>query len=235
MPTELKNTILTLNTMTTNDFLPEPLPADPFPTALRWFDEACAARLQPNPNAMVLASVDAQGAPSARVVLCKHLVADPGYLAFFTNYESRKGNELLKRPRAAAVFHWDALSRQVRVEGRIVQSPVRESDEYFAIRMLDNRLSAWASEQSKPLASRAQLQRQLQQVRERFGIDATTQEAHVPRPPHWGGFRLWPEALELWVEGPGRVHDRALWTRTLAPRDEFSFTASAWQSTRLNP
>ncbi len=221
--------------MPANDFLPEPLPADPFPALSRWFDEARSAREQPNPDAMILASVDAQGSPSARVVLCKQLVVDPGYLVFFTNYESRKGQELLQQPKAAAVFHWDAFSRQVRVEGRILKSPVRESDEYFAVRMLDNRLSAWASDQSKPLTSRAQLQRQVKEVRERFGIEADTQEAVIPRPPHWGGFRLWPESVELWIEGPGRVHDRAVWKRTLAARDEFTFTASAWQSTRLNP
>jgi pyridoxamine 5'-phosphate oxidase len=227
--------VSTSQKMPANDFLPEPLPANPFPTLSRWFNEARAARAQPNPDAMVLASVDAQGSPSARVVLCKQLVVDPGYLVFFTNYQSRKGQQLLKRPQAAAVFHWDAFSRQVRVEGRVLKSPVRESDEYFAVRMLDNRLSAWASDQSKPLTSRAQLQRQMKEIRERFGIEADTQEAVIPRPPHWGGFRLWPESVELWIEGPGRVHDRAVWGRTLTPLDEFSFTSGAWQSTRLHP
>lgn len=218
-----------------DDLLPEPLPAGPLALFGTWFDEARARRTQPNPDAMVLATVGAGGAASARVVLCKQFAADAGYLVFFTNYESRKGQELQAHPRAAAVFHWDALHRQVRIEGPVLKSPRTESEEYFASRPLASRIGAWASEQSKPLASRATLAAQVEAARKKFGIAANETAANVPCPPHWGGYRLWIETMELWVEGAGRVHERAVWRRTLQPRDGHSFGGSEWQSTRLNP
>jgi pyridoxamine 5'-phosphate oxidase len=218
-----------------NDLLPEPLPAEPLTLFGTWFSEARARNTQPNPDAMVLATVGIDSAPSARVVLCKQFAADAGYLVFFTNYESRKGQELQAHPRAAAVFHWDALHRQVRIEGPVLKSPRLEGDEYFANRPLVSRIGAWASEQSRPLASRAALASQVEAARQKFGVTASDANANVPCPPHWGGFRLWIESMELWVEGPGRVHERAVWWRTLQPRDAHSFDASAWRSTRLNP
>ena len=214
--------------MSDNEFLPEPLPHEPFALFGQWFATAHQHAAQPNPNAMVLATVDAAGLPQARVVLCKLWSADPGHIVFFTNYLSHKGRQLAAHPRAAAVFHWDALHRQVRMTGPVVKSPEPESDEYFAIRPLVNRIGAWASNQSQPLASRAQLSTQVKEAERRFGDQ-------VPRPPHWGGFRLWPETVELWLEGPGRVHDRALWTRKVSPRDEFTFDCGTWSATRLNP
>ena len=221
--------------MNENELLPEPLPPDPFPLLAQWLETARTRRAQPNPDAIVLATADDQGNPSARVVLCRHLIAEPGFLVFFTNYDSRKGRELFLRPRAAAVFHWDTMNRQVRVEGPVVRSPAMESDIYFARRPLQSRIGAWASKQSEPLASRAQLERQIADTMTRFGIEAGTKDAEVPRPEHWGGFRLWPEAMELWIEGPNRVHERARWTRQLAPSDAYSFTPGSWQATRLNP
>lgn len=219
----------------TGDLLPEPLPAEPLALFGAWFGEARARNTQPNPDAMVLATVGASGAPSARVVLCKRFAADVGYLVFFTNYESRKGQELQAHPRAAVVFHWDALHRQVRIEGPVVKSPRTEGEEYFASRPLVSKIGAWASEQSKPLASRATLDTQVEAARKKFGVTAADATANVPCPPYWGGFRLWIETMELWVEGPGRVHERAVWRRKLQPRDEYSFDAEAWGSTRLNP
>ena len=115
-------------------FLDDPLPSDPLAIAAAWLAEARRLRQQPNPDSMVVATVDADGLPSARVVLCKEIVSDPGYLAFFTNYDSRKGRELAGRPRAAAVLHWDHLHRQVRIEGRVLRVPAAESDAYFASR-----------------------------------------------------------------------------------------------------
>lgn len=224
--------------MDTNLFLPEPLPNEPFTLFKDWFDTAHRAKLQPNPNAMVLATLnanDANSTPDARIVLCKHLVADPGYVVFFTNYQSRKGRQLIAHPRATVVFHWDALGRQVRLTGSVVQSPEVESDSYFNVRPLSNRIGAWASNQSQPLASRAQLTAQVAAIEQRFGVKSSDANGEVPRPPHWGGFRLWPESLELWIEGPGRVHDRAVWTRKLTPHDAISFDCSTWESTRLNP
>jgi pyridoxamine 5'-phosphate oxidase len=217
-----------------NEFLPEPLPDSPLKIFATWFAEARERAVQPNPDSMVLASVDSEGKPSARVVLCKQLYPE-GYAVFFTNYESRKGRELLGAQRAAAVIHWDTLHRQVRLEGPIVRSPAAESDEYFASRGLTNRIGAWASRQSEPLASRSALAHQVDEVMKRFGVPATAQDAQVPRPPNWGGFRLWFDTVELWVEGPGRIHDRAIWKRTLQQRDEFNFVGSDWLRTRLNP
>jgi len=218
-----------------NEFLPEPLPAEPFGLFCEWYATARQRRLQPNSNAMVLASVDAEGNPAARIVLCKNVVVDPGYLVFFTNYLSHKGRQLELHPSAAVVFHWDALHRQVRMSGPTLQSPVSESDEYFATRSLASRISAWASRQSEPLASRAQLEKQVDATLHRFEVAANATEASVPRPPHWGGYRLWPASIELWVEGPGRVHDRAVWTRTVKPHDEFTMKCGPWTATRLNP
>lgn len=217
-----------------NDLLPEPLPASPLEIFASWFAEARARAVQPNPDAMVLATIGAELRPAARVVLCKRI--DPaGCIVFFTNYESRKGQELAAQPRAAAVMHWDALHRQVRIEGPVVRSPSTESDEYFASRALASRVGAWASRQSQPLASPAALAQEVQRVAQRFGVDPLAASGDIPRPPHWGGFRLWIERLELWVEGPGRIHDRAVWTRDLTVTDEFTFSGGAWRATRLNP
>jgi pyridoxamine 5'-phosphate oxidase len=220
--------------MPVEDLLPDPLPTDPLPTFATWFSDARAQNVQPNPDAMVVATVGDNGAPSARVVLCKRLVPDRGFIVFFTNYDSRKGRELVAHPRAAAVFHWDTMHRQVRLEGPVVRSPAPESDQYFATRAFDSRVGAWASIQSEPLASRAALVEQVREVRERLGLLAT-QEGTVPRPPHWGGIRLWIDSIELWTEGSGRIHDRARWQRTLTKKDEFTFSAGAWSGTRLNP
>jgi pyridoxamine 5'-phosphate oxidase len=217
-----------------NDFLPEPLPESPLGLFTQWFAEARAQSVQPNPDAMVLATVGADATPSARVVLCKRI--DPsGYLVFFTNYRSRKACELSEHPRAAVVMHWDAMHRQVRIEGTVVRSPAAESDEYFASRALASRVGAWASRQSEPLESRAALAQEVARFERQFGVDPIAGSGQVPRPPHWGGFRLWIDRLELWVEGPGRIHDRAVWTRELRAQDGFTFTGGPWSATRLNP
>jgi pyridoxamine 5'-phosphate oxidase len=221
--------------MNDHHHLPEPLDASPWPLFAEWFHAARARNVQPNPDAMVVATVTPDGRPDARVVLCRHFVPDPGFLVFFTNYQSRKGRELELNPRAAAVLHWDTLQRQVRVEGLVIKSPEAESDAYFAQRPLVSRLSAWASQQSEPLASRQALVEAVAEVAKRFGIDPSATEGSVPRPPHWGGYRLWPERIELWIEGPARTHDRAVWTRTIHRKGEFEFRGDAWSGTRLNP
>jgi pyridoxamine 5'-phosphate oxidase len=214
--------------MLRSGFLPSTLPGDPMPLVGEWFVEARTRKLQPNPDAMVVASATPDGRPSARVVLCKHLVVDPGYVVFFTNYDSRKGGELAANPRAAAVFHWDGLGKQVRLEGPILQSPEVESADYFATRALDSRIGAWASLQSQPLDSRTTLLK-------RVAVEAARHGTSVPKPPHWGGYRLWPDTVELWIEGSFRVHDRARWRRALEPSGPHDFAPGAWQSTRLYP
>ncbi len=221
--------------MPSEDLLPEPLPDDPLPLFATWLQDAGAKRVQPNPDAMVLATTDADGRPAARVVLCKRIDVRSGYVVFFTNYDSRKSRELSQHPRASAVLHWDALHRQVRLEGAVVRSPAAESDEYFASRSLASRIGAWASRQSEPLASRAALADQVKATRVKFGVAEGATTGNVPRPPNWGGYRLWIDTIELWVEGPHRVHDRAVWTRELRKAGNDSVAAAAWRSTRLNP
>ena len=213
--------------MLSKGFLPSTLPDDPMPLFEEWFNGARSARAQPNPDSMALGTSTGDGRPSVRIVLCKMLVAQPGYVVFFTNYHSRKGEELAANPYAAATFHWDAFGRQVRLEGPIVRSPAAEGDDYFASRALDSRLGAWASLQSQPLDSRRTLLKRVAAEAARFGT-------HVPRPPHWGGYRLWPESVELWIEGPFRVHDRARWTRTLEAQGD-GFAPGTWSATRLFP
>lgn len=221
--------------MSLNESLPEPLPHNPLPTFASWFQQATTQQIQNNPDAMTLATVDADGRPSARIVLCKHLIDSEGYVVFFTNYQSRKGQALQTNPFAAAVFHWDSLERQVRIEGRILRSPESESDAYFRTRALTSQIGAWASEQSQPLSSRAHLAGQVAKASAKFALKAVAGQLHVPRPPHWGGFRLWIEHIELWVSGTGRVHDRARWSRSLTPVDEYTYAGSDWHATRLNP
>jgi pyridoxamine 5'-phosphate oxidase len=221
--------------MSNTESLPEPLQANPLPTFASWFKQATTQQIQNNPDAMTLATVDADGRPSARIVLCKQLLDAAGYVVFFTNYQSRKGLALHANPYAAAVFHWDSLERQVRIEGRIVKSPDAESDAYFRSRPWASQIGAWASHQSQPLSSRAQLATQVAGVTTKYAMNTFTGQFTVPRPPHWGGFRLWIEHLELWVSGIGRVHDRARWSRELTPVDEWNFKPGEWHGTRLNP
>lgn len=218
--------------------LSTPLPADPFPLFASWWAAARRLARVPNPDAMTLATVDADGTPSARVVLCRGVDA-AGYVTFFTNYEGRKGRALAANPAAAACFHFDHDDRQVRVEGVAVQSPADESDAYFRSRRWESRLSAWTSRQSEPTAGRDELLARMSAVIADLGLDPAEivrlgDAADIPRPPHWGGYRLWARRVELWLGGPGRLHDRALWSRTLAPVAA-GFTASAWVATRLQP
>jgi pyridoxamine 5'-phosphate oxidase len=225
--------------------LPDPLPGNPLVVAEAWLAQARLDAAQPNPDAMVLATVDGRGYPSARVVLCKEINARLGFILFYTNYQSRKGRELAANARAAAVFHWDHRHRQVRAEGSVETLSDAENDAYFRTRAWQSRIGAWASEQSQPVASRQALAGAVAAAALRFGIPyggpGTIEPDHVdvdvPRPPHWGGFRLYPEAVELWVEGEFRIHDRARWTRSLAERaDAGAIGAGAtWTVTRLQP
>jgi pyridoxamine 5'-phosphate oxidase len=205
-----------------------PPPEDPVRTASQWLGEAEALGRR-NANAMALASVDSSGRPSARMVLLKEL-APLGYAVFYTNYGSRKGAELLATRRAAAVLYWHELGRQVRFEGPVVRSPEAESDAYFATRPTASQINAWSSEQSRPLPDPAALE-------ERAAKVASTKLAagRLPRPDSWGGFRLWLEAIELWVEGRDRFHERLRYERPLEARDAYTFETGRWTSQRLQP
>jgi pyridoxamine 5'-phosphate oxidase len=222
--------------------LPDPLPADPLVVVSDWLAQASAAHTQPNPNSMVLATSTREGRPSARVVLCKEIVPQPGYIVFYTNYLSAKGRQLKDNPHAAAVMHWDALHRQVRIEGQVVAAPAAASDSYFAARAWQSRIGAWASEQSEPIGSRAELLATVKETARRFGAPTPgapgaddSLRLTIPRPPHWGGYRLWVDRVELWVEGTARIHDRARWQRTLRALPKGSFSADPWVATRLQP
>jgi len=224
-----------------NDLLPDPLPSEPMALAGAWLATALAARQQPNPDAMVLATATAAGHPSARIVLAKEFDIENGRVSFVTNYDSRKGRELAENSRAALVLHWDHAHRQVRIEGVVVKAPAGESDEYFASRNWQRRIGAWASAQSQPLRSREQLNTAVDAVADRFGVPHPTAQnintpppAQIPRPPFWGGYYVWADAVELWIEGSARIHDRARWTRSLTT-DGDGFRAGPWSATRLQP
>lgn len=216
--------------------LPDHLPKSPVGIFRAWFDDAQARKLQPNPNAMTIATIDPDGRLSARVVLCKGMADD--YVVFYTNYRGRKGRALEAHPRAAVVFHWDQFDRQVRIEGPVVRSPASESDAYFHSRRWESRVGAWASDQTEPIESREALINKVRHTADRLGVDLAAavggQPIEIDRPAHWGGYRLWFERVELWCGGIGRVHDRAVWTRSLSPAAD-GFKPGHWSSTRLQP
>jgi pyridoxamine 5'-phosphate oxidase len=204
--------------------LPEPLPADPLPLVESWLAEA--SEVVKSATAMTLATVDADGNPTARMVICRGFDAKAGWLVFYTDRGSAKGHALAAHPRAALVFHWDAFERQIRVEGPVTWAPEEDSDRYWRTRPQDARVAAVASEQSLPIESRAAFLAKVEAAGRGGG--------EIPRPPRWGGYRVWAERVELWVGQPGRAHDRAVWARTLMPAHD-GFTAGPWTATRLQP
>ncbi len=190
--------------------------ADPFSLFAEWLGEAESS--EPNdPNAMALATVDGEGLPNLRMVLLKG--HGPDGFVFFTNFESAKGRELLAHPKAALLFHWKSLRRQVRVRGPVSQVTDAEADAYFASRPRGSRIGAWASQQSRPLESRFALEKAVATFTAKYAI------GEVPRPDYWSGFRLAPVEMEFWKDGAFRLHDRA----------KYVLAGDGWEKTRLYP
>jgi pyridoxamine 5'-phosphate oxidase len=202
---------------TRDGLLEEDADPDPFIQFKVWFDQVLSTSII-EPNAMTLATVGANGQPKARIVLLKHF-DDRGF-TFFTNYNSHKGQELEQTPQAALVFWWGELERQIRIEGSIEKVDIAESDGYFSLRPWESRLGAWASQQSEVIESRDILEKRLEKLKSEYA-DLT-----VPRPPHWGGFRLIPDRLEFWQGRPSRLHDRLCYRR---------LKEGKWLRERLSP
>lgn len=205
--------------------LPEPLPETPLPLVEAWLAEAQQAMR--NAASMTLATVDPDGQPSARMVICRSFDANAGWFVFYTDRGSRKGRALAAHPRAALVFHWETVERQILIEGPVTAAHEEDSDRYWNTRPLDARIAAIASDQSRPIASRAAMLAKVEEAAKRSG-------AVAERPPRWGGYRVWAERVELWVGQPARVHDRAVWTRALESMDG-GYSGSPWTATRLQP
>ena len=196
--------------------------SDPFVLARAWATEAEAS--EPNdPNAIALATVDADGLPNVRMVLLKEIEVggeSGGAFVFYTNYGSKKGQEIAASGKAAFVMHWKSLRRQIRVRGTVTREDGPQADAYFASRSLKSRLGAWASQQSQPLSSREALMAEAAKV-------ALTKGPNPSRPPYWGGFRIHPVEIEFWADGAFRLHDRFRWSR--------ADVTAAWSVDRLNP
>ena len=176
---------------------------------------------------MTLATVDADGRPAARMVICRGFEWRAGRLVFYSDRGSAKGHALEKCPLVSLVFYWEPLERQVRIDGPVTQVPDTDADRYWNTRPADARLAAVASEQSRPIPSRAALVAQFEDAARKF-------QTEIPRPERWVGYRVWAERVELWVSQPARLHDRALWTRSLE-RASDGFKGGPWRSTRLQP
>ena len=205
--------------------LPEPLPDNPLPLVKSWIDEA-TPRVR-NATAMAFATVEPDGRPSARMVLCRGFDVDAGWFVFYTDRTSFKGRDLELVPRGAGVFYWEPFDRQVRIEGPVTFARDGDVEAYWKSRPRDARIAAVISDQSQPIPSRAALVARFEDAMKRYGED-------VPRPARWIGYRLWAERVELWVSQPARLHDRAEWRRPL-DRSGDEWKGGPWRATRLQP
>lgn len=189
---------------------------DPFDIFAKWFEEAKEKEIN-DPNAMAVASVDAKGRPSIRMVLLKDF--DASGFVFYTNYESRKGTEILGNPQTALLFHWKSLRRQVRIEGPVEKVSDAEADDYFHSRPRQSQIGAWASQQSRPLESRFALEKAVAKYAAKYPVGT------IPRPPYWSGFRIRPDYFEFWEDRPFRLHDRLI----------FKPAGNGWATEKLYP
>ncbi|WP_085899924.1 pyridoxamine 5'-phosphate oxidase [Kiloniella majae] len=195
-------------------------PSDPYDVFDAWLKEAEEKELN-DPTAMSLSTVDETGMPSSRMVLLKDW--DRQGFVFYTNYESRKGEQLIAHPKAALMFHWKSVRRSVRIEGLVEQVTPEEADEYFASRPKQSQIGAWASDQSRPLEGRFELEKRVAKYAAKYGL------GKVPRPPHWSGFRVCPTRIEFWQDGPFRLHDRLVYSTEDVKQN------GQWNTERLFP
>ena len=203
-----------------------------------WLNEAMEINLQPNPDSMAIATSNSQGLPNVRMVLCKEINTEEGYVIFYTNYNSVKSMEIKENPKCSALFHWDKLGYQIRIRGELLQSPDEENDAYFASRHLGSQVGAWASNQSNPIEDKQALDDQFRKILDRFNLTSesiTRDEQKIPRPPHWGGYRLWIEEIEFWLNQKDRLHDRLHFRRALTIINEGIETEKNWTVKRLQP
>ena len=203
-----------------------------------WLNEAMELDLQPNPDTMAIATSNSQGLPNVRMVLCKEINTEEGYVVFYTNYNSVKSLEIKENPKCSALFHWDKLGYQIRIRGEILQSPDEENDTYFASRHLGSQVGAWASNQSNPVEDREALDDQFKKILDRFNLTSESiiqNEQKIPRPPNWGGYRLWIEEIEFWLNQKDRLHDRLHFRRALNISSEGIETEKKWTVKRLQP
>ena len=203
-----------------------------------WLNEAMELDLQPNPDSMAIATSNSQGLPNVRMVLCKEINTEEGYVVFYTNYDSVKSMEIKENPKCSALFHWDKLGYQIRIRGEILQSTDKENDAYFASRHLGSQVGAWASNQSNPVEDRQALDDQFRKILDRFNLTSesiTRNEQKIPRPPHWGGYCLWIEEIEFWLNQKDRLHDRLHFRRTLTISNEGIEAEKNWTVKRLQP
>ncbi|WP_085909440.1 pyridoxamine 5'-phosphate oxidase [Kiloniella majae] len=195
-------------------------PSDPYDVFDAWLKEAEEKELN-DPTAMSLSTVDETGMPSSRMVLLKDW--DRQGFVFYTNYQSRKGEQLIAHPKAALMFHWKSVRRSVRIEGLVEQVTSEEADEYFASRPKQSQIGAWASDQSRPLEGRFELEKRVAKYAAKYGL------GKVPRPPHWSGFRVCPTRIEFWQDGPFRLHDRLVYSTEDVKQN------GQWNTERLFP
>ncbi|MFM8280288.1 MAG: pyridoxamine 5'-phosphate oxidase [Bacteroidota bacterium] len=199
------------------DLIEQSIPEDPIALFAQWFSETGAMNIS-EPNAMILTTVSKEGKPSSRAVLLKGL--EQGSFVFFTNYESRKAQDILLNPHVSLLFLWLDAERQIRIEGKATKISIQESEQYFATRPRESQLGAWASDQSKPISSREELEKKFKEMELRFqGIE------HIPMPEHWGGFAVSPLSIEFWQGRIGRLHDRI----------QYQKQGDSWTKQRLNP
>ena len=199
------------------DLIEQSIPEDPIALFAQWFSETGAMNIS-EPNAMILTTVSKEGKPSSRAVLLKGL--EQGSFVFFTNYESRKSQDILINPHVSLLFLWLDAERQIRIEGKATKISIQESEQYFATRPRESQLGAWASDQSKPISSREELEKKFKEMELRFqGIE------HIPMPEHWGGFAVSPLSIEFWQGRIGRLHDRI----------QYQKQGDSWTKQRLNP